>query len=79
MYHVVRPYKKFEDTHGIEWEPVATLKDGNDGLLHVVRDDGCYVAYLYSVAIDGFVPTHYIFSELHELLKTLPDPEDASG
>lgn len=73
MFKVVRPHKKFEDAHGIEWEPVATLKDG-DGLCHVVIDDNCYVAYLYSEAT-GFVPTHYIFSELHELLKTLPDPE----
>lgn len=74
MYKAVKPHKKFEDASGIEWEPVATLKDKDEGLLHVVADDGCYVAYLYTEA-SGFVPTHYIFSELHELLTTLPDPE----
>lgn len=74
MFKVVKPHKKFEAATGVEWEPVATLKDSNGGILHVVVDDGCYVPYLYSEA-SGFVPTHYIFSELHELLTTLPDPE----
>jgi len=74
MFKAVRTHKKFEDAHGIEWEPVATMKNSSDGLCHVVLEDGCYVAYLYNEAT-GFVPTLYIFSELHELLKTLPDPE----
>ena len=73
MYHVVKPHKKFEDSNGIERIPVATLKD-QDSVCHVVVDDGCYVVYLYSEET-GFIPTHYLFSEVHSVLKTLPNLE----
>jgi hypothetical protein len=74
MFKSKKPAKKFVDGRGTEWTPIATLKDEHNGVCHVVIDDGCYVAYLYNEA-SGFVPTHYIFPELHKELSEMPAPE----
>ena len=73
MYEQVAPFKKFVTGSGVELVPLATLVDETDNVVHLVVEDGCYVAYLYNEAT-GFVPTPYIFSELHTLLCKLQDP-----
>jgi hypothetical protein len=73
MSEQVKPAKKFITGGGVEMIPLATLVDGDDNVLHLVVEDGCYVAYLYNEAT-GFVPTPYIFSELFALLGHLQDP-----
>jgi len=70
MFRRTKPHKKFVTHAGLEYEPVATLKDEYD-ICHVAVDQGCYVCFLYTEE-SGFVPTHLIFAELHEALKELP-------
>lgn len=72
MYKRVKTHKGMVNTHGVEYEPVATLSDKHGGLVHIVEDDHCYVCYIHSNELDGFVATHYIFPELHEALCSLP-------
>lgn len=80
MFIQVRPAKKFLTGNGVEMTPLATLIDEKDDLrvLHLVVEDDCYVAYLYNEAT-GFVPTCYIFSELHKLLSALQDPAEITN
>ena len=60
------------DFHGVERVPVATLRDRHThGVCHIVVDDNCYVAYLDSDEL-GFLPTHFLFAELHKAITTLP-------
>jgi hypothetical protein len=73
MFRQVKTHKKLTTTHGIEYEPVATMTDQHGGIVHVAVDDGCYVCFLYSDALGGFTPTHFIFPELHKLLCSLPE------
>lgn len=73
MYTIVTPHKNMTTAYGAEFTPVMTLKDG-DTLCHIVRDDGCYVAFLY-IEESGFIPVTYIFPELHMALCSLPNPE----
>lgn len=76
MYKRAKTHKKMISIHGIEYEPVATLVDRHGGIAHIVVDDHCYVCYLYSPALEGFVETHYLFPELHEALCSLPKLEE---
>ena len=78
MYKRAKTHKKMVNVHGVEYEPVATLTERSGGIVHVVVDDSCYVCYLYSPEVDGFVETHYIFPELHELLCSLPKPNEVN-
>jgi len=56
--------------------PVATLADEYGGRAQIGIDDGCYVLYLLQE--DGsYKHTSWIFPEAHEVLKDLPDPEEA--
>ncbi len=80
-------YKQTETTptavlsNGVEITPVATLKDDAGGVAHIWVDDHCYVLGLereHQETSDSPVktvvkPTHYIFREAFEVLKTLPD------
>ena len=76
MYKVLKtPHKKFVSTNGVEYAPVATLQDTYGGLAHIVVDDNCYVCFLWSPDLDGFIETFYIFPELHEALSNLPKLE----
>ena len=55
--------------------PVATLADEWGGRAQIGVDDGCYVLYL--IQEDGsYKRTAWIFSEAHEVLKDLLDPEE---
>lgn len=76
MYNILKtPHKKFVDYLGTEHVPVSTLTDKHGGVAHITIDDGCYVCYLFSADLDGFIETHYIFPELHEALTKLPKLE----
>ena len=76
MYKQVKKHKKFLDYHDVEREPVVTLADRHGGVCHIAVDDGCYIAYLLTEDL-GFVPTHYIFAELHTALSELPSLEES--
>ena len=73
MYVQVAPAKR------IRWgdifvDAVASLQDKYGGEAHVVEDDGCYV--ILSRATDGsYYPASWIFPELFEVLRTLPNPD----
>jgi hypothetical protein len=73
MYKPVETHTRFLSSHGLELTPIASLQEGQNGLCHIVLDDGCYAAYLFN-EWTGFVPTEYIFAELHEALARLPTP-----
>ena len=76
MYKILKsPHKKFVSTNGTEYTPVSTLQDTHGGLVHIVIDDSCYVCFLWSPDLDGFIETIYIFPELHEALTQLPKLE----
>lgn len=80
MYRRVKTQKKFEALSGIDYKPIATLKDPHGGVCHVVEDDGCYVAFL-NVDDVGFVPVVHIFPELHSVLcelESLEQPAEAA-
>lgn len=77
MYKPTKPHKKFVTEAGIEYNPVATLKDSHGGICHIVLDDGCYVCFLHTEE-SGWVATHYIFAELHAALSTLPTPSEGN-
>jgi hypothetical protein len=66
------PHKAFIDNYGTEYNPVMTLRNST-AMCHVVLEDDSYVAYL-NADESGFVPTPYIFPELHEALRDLPIP-----
>jgi hypothetical protein len=73
MFKILKtPHKKFIDYLGTEHEPVSTLTDKYGGIAHISIDDNCYVCFLFSADLDGFIETHYIFPELHEALTKLP-------
>lgn len=74
LYNKVKPHKKFVAYSDVEYEPVATLTDKHGGIVHIVVDDNCYVCFLYTEET-GFVPTFYLFPELHEALANLPTLE----
>lgn len=64
---------RFTDADGIEWTSVVSLRDNAGGIAHIVVDDHCYI--LYQGSNDrGFRRYHYIYSEIHNALKGLPDP-----
>ena len=79
-------YKQTETTplanlsNGVEIKPVATLKDDHGGVAHIWVDDHCYVLGLErmeSLTSDSeeeliVRPTHLLFPEAFDLLKTLP-------
>jgi hypothetical protein len=64
------PHKVFLDNYGDEYNPVATLRSPS-ALCHVVLDGDSYTAFL-NTDESGFVPTPYIFPELHAVLRDLP-------
>lgn len=80
-------YKQTETTptatlsNEVEITPVATLKDEAGGVAHIWVDDHCYVLGLERTHQDTSEspvktvvnPTHHIFREAFEVLKTLPD------
>ena len=70
MFRQTKPHKKFTTHSGLEYEPVATLKNDHE-VYHVVIEQGCYVCFLYTEET-GFVSTHLIFPELHKVLASLP-------
>jgi hypothetical protein len=76
MYKHMRPHKKFVTEAGIEYNPVATLKDNDGSVCHIVIDDNCYVCFLHTEE-SGWVATHYIFAELHSALTLLPTLTEA--
>ena len=55
--------------------PVATLADEYGGRAQIGIDDHCYVLYLIQEN-GSYKRTAWIFSEAHEVLKDLPDPEE---
>jgi hypothetical protein len=79
-------YKQTETTpsatlsNGVEITPVASLKDGCGGVAHIWVDDHCYVLGLERMEVltsgseERLIvrPTHHIFSEAFDVLKTLP-------
>lgn len=74
MFTAITTHEKFERPGGVELKPVLSMVE--DGMLcHIVVDDGCYVAYL-EIEDTGYVPVTYIFSELHDALCSLPNPEE---
>jgi len=66
-------------SNGVEITPVATLEDGCGGVAHIWVDDHCYVLglermeALTSDSDEKLIvrPTHHIFWEAFEVLKTL--------
>jgi len=52
-----------------ETEALATF---NDGYSHFIDDDSCYILVNGNVAPGVAKPTHWIFPEAVEILKTLP-------
>lgn len=80
-------YKQTEITptatlsNGVEITPIATLKDNHGGVAHIWVDDHCYVIGLEKETQDTsdsamktvVTPTHHIFREALETLKSLPD------
>jgi hypothetical protein len=71
MFTKVKTSKRFKDSHGDEYEPVATLVNNHTTCQVAIVDD-CYVAFLHDDAFEGFIPTAYLFPELHEILISLP-------
>lgn len=74
MFKQIKPHKRFVSACGEELTPVMTLKDERGKLLHIAREDDCYVPYLYAADL-GFTPTYFLFPELHAALVTLPQLE----
>ena len=80
MYKQTETTPKAALSNGAEITPVATLKDEAGGVAHIWVDDHCYVLGLereHQDTSDSPVktvvrPTHHIFREAFEVLKTLP-------
>jgi hypothetical protein len=78
MYSQVATAPRAVLESGAEIIPVATLKDGYGGVAHFWIDDHCYVLGLERLReMDGAAqvvvnPTHHIFPEAFQVLKTLP-------
>lgn len=73
-YKRVETDESFTTGGGSTNTPVATLMDEYGGRAQIGIDDSCYVLYLLQE--DGsYRRTAWIFSEAHEVLKDLPDPE----
>ena len=78
MFKPVKTHKKFTDIHGDEHIPVITLQERGvrTKTCHIVIDEDCYVVYIEAEGVIGFVPTHYLFPEVHAALATLPPLND---
>lgn len=73
-YKRVKTDESYATVGGSVNTPVATLADEYGGRAQIGIDDHCYVLYL--IQEDGsYKRTAWIFSEAHEVLKDLPDPE----
>ncbi len=59
---------------GAVCRPLATLKDENGGISHIVEDDHCYVLVNGS-ADRGFRTVKHWHPEAVDALKTLPTPQ----
>ena len=77
---ILETYKRVETDESFATEsgsveiPVATLTSESGGRAQIGIDDSCYVLYLLQE--DGsYKRTAWVFSEAHEALKDLPDPE----
>lgn len=76
MYKQIETQKTANLVNGVEIKPVATLTDGA-GIAHIWVDDHCYVLGLEkpsggTAMIPVVVPTHHVFHEAMEVLRTLP-------
>lgn len=84
MYKQVATQKLATLWNGSVVLPVATLESSGGGVCHIIEDDHCYVVVLerdYNECPDigGAVerrckPTHHLFSEVVDVIKTLPTP-----
>jgi len=66
---------KFTDSDGVEWKSVVSLRDEYGDIAHIVVDDHCYLLYQGSED-GGFKRYNYIYSEIHNALRHLPDPAE---
>lgn len=75
MYKQVETAKEIILENGGVVNPVATLKsDLSEGECQIVEDDGCYLILLNTGKNLTYRKTYWIFPEVLEVLKTLPDP-----
>ena len=68
----IKTHKKIISSTGEELTPVATLQNEKGILAHIVSIEGCFACFIYSDAVEGYVLTPYITSELHKTLAKLP-------
>lgn len=69
------PTKIIKIDNGTVRYPIATLKDEAGGEVNICIDDHCYVIFIKGG--DGsWKNCTYIFPELHDFMKTLPNPYD---
>jgi hypothetical protein len=74
-YKRVETDESYTTQSGSVETPAATLASESGGRAQIGIDDSCYVLYLLQE--DGsYKRTAWIFSEAHEALKDLPDPEE---
>lgn len=74
-YKRVETDESYTTQSGSVESPIATLASESGGRAQIGIDDSCYVLYLLQE--DGsYKRTAWIFSEAHEVLKDLPDPEE---
>lgn len=75
MYKLTKtPTKLIKLDNGTVRYPIATLKDEHGGEVNICIDDNCYIIFIKMD--DHWVNCAYIFQELHEFMKTLPNPYD---
>jgi len=65
---------EFELENGVKVKSVMSLRnEGGKQTYHIVEDDGCYVPYSQSLKTGKSKPTYYLFPELFNSMKRLPD------
>lgn len=70
MYKEVEPV---EEVPGWGTKAEVTLKDEHGGIVHVIKDDGCYLMVINSTLTDKvFTVAPWIFPEAFEALRKLP-------
>lgn len=63
--------------NGVTIKPLATLKDGNGGISHIIKDDHCLVLVNGNDKEMVFRKTYHWYPEAVEAMKTLPTPRGA--
>lgn len=72
---VIPSHKRFVTSSGEEITPIATLVDRKTAKkCYIALAEECYIVYIHAPGL-GYVPTPYLFSEVHEVLADLPRPD----